>query len=357
MTLYWLLLVLPAWLALTFTSSTADTQSCQRGAWLAMCMVLTLLVGLRHEVGGDWRNYSENLEWLHDLEFADAIRNSDPAFSLLGWSSQFLGGDHFVNFVCAAVFSIGLHSFCRAQPQPWLALAIAIPYLVIVVAMGYTRQGVAIGLAMAGIVALHEGHLSRFLMWLVAAALFHKSAVILIALAFFSGSKDRWLALVGAAAVGALAFVLLLLESLQFWFQWYIRDQMDSSGAAIRVSMNAMSGIIFLLMRQRFNLAPAEGQFWTSMSIFALLFALLLSVSPSSTAVDRVALYWIPLQLFVLGRLPTALSRSQRSIRIYTGAVLIYCVAVQFVWLFFATHSYAWLPYRFYPVEWLKSVL
>ena len=37
------------------------------------------------------------------------------------------------------------------------------------------------------------------------------------------------------------------------------------------------------------------------------MFVVLLVVSPSSTAVDGVALYWIPLQLFVMSRLPNAL--------------------------------------------------
>lgn len=354
---YWLLLLVPAWYALAVASPGAPRQSGHRGAWLAMGATLVLIVGLRYEVGGDWFNYKENLTRLYELEFSDALRTGDPAFSLLGWWSQQMGGDQFVNVICASAFSIGLLSFCRAQPQPWLTLAIAIPYLVIVVAMGYTRQGVAIGLVMAGIVALQRGHLSRFLMWIVVAALFHKSAVILIGFALFSRSQIGWMTLLGGACVGALAFVVLLQESLDVWFRGYLVDQMESSGAAIRVGMNALPAAVFLLLRRRFNLPPAQRRFWTWMAVSALLFLPLLAVSPSSTAVDRIALYWIPIQLFVLGRLPIALSSKQQSIRIYTGAVLMYCAAVQFAWLFFATHSYAWLPYRFYPLEWLRGVL
>ncbi len=89
------------------------------------------------------------------------------------------------------------------------------------------------------------------------------------------------------------------------------------------------------------------------MSLGALAFIVLLAVSPSSTAVDRVALYWIPLQLFVWSRLPQAMGQRAGTQRQWLAVVLAYAFAVQFVWLFYADHSHAWLPYQFYPWEWL----
>ena len=50
----------------------------------------------------------------------------------------------------------------------------------------------------------------------------------------------------------------------------------------------------------------------------------LLLISPSSTAVDRVALYLIPLQLFVWSRVPISLGREASSKRQWFFIVLIY---------------------------------
>lgn len=47
--------------------------------------------------------------------------------------------------------------FARSQPDPWLAVLVAVPYLVIVVAMGYSRQAVAIGILLAGLGRLERG--------------------------------------------------------------------------------------------------------------------------------------------------------------------------------------------------------
>ena len=90
-------------------------------------------------------------------------------------------------------------------------------------------------------------------------------------------------------------------------------------------------------------------------------------VIPSSTAVDRVALYLQPLQLMVFANLPEALGRrrcAKNGTAIRSGnltnsgwvlLVLAYYGAVEFVWLNFASHAPAWLPYRFYPLVWIFS--
>ena len=105
---------------------------------LALGVFLTLLIGLRDQVGGDWLNYFPYLERSLGLPFAEVFFENEPGFGLLNWIGANWGGSVFlVNTVCGLIFSIGLLLFCRAQPRPWLALCLAFPYLVTVVAMGY----------------------------------------------------------------------------------------------------------------------------------------------------------------------------------------------------------------------------
>jgi hypothetical protein len=116
--------------------------------------------------------------------------------------------------------------------------------------------------------------------------------------------------------------------------------------------MNATPAALFLLLRKRFHLPPQQLKFWTWLSWGALIFVILLKVSPSSTAVDRVALYFIPLQLFVWSRIPDVLGRPGRGNPLWVLAVVVSSAAVLFVWLFFGAFSYYWLPYQFYPWVW-----
>jgi hypothetical protein len=322
------------------------------------------MIGLRHEVGGDWTTYVEHVEFAQDLSWHSALNLdgslgslADPAYWILVKIATIWGDVYFVNFVCALIFTWGLAAFCLGQPNPWLAMCIAIPYLVIVVAMGYTRQGVAIGLAMLGIQQLMSGNQRNFFLAIVVAACFHKSAVILIPLAIFSASRHRWITLVGALAIGAIAFTLLLSEALEILFRNYVQAEYQSSGALIRVAMNALPAALFLILYRRFQERIEVKKFWLWMCWGALIFLPILALSPSSTAVDRIALYWIPVQIFVLSRLPYALQASPQTVNFTRNLVLFYSTTVLLVWIFLGVHSYAWLPYRFLPFESLIDLL
>jgi hypothetical protein len=355
-TLYWLLLLVP-WLAAIGWPHAASASLGNRSWGLSFqlyFLLLLLLVGWRHQVGGDWVNYLPTIDVSLQQSFADSIvQSGDSAYNALTWLSAHAGaGIYGVNLVCAMVFAFGLMVFCQNTPRPWLSLSVAVPYLVIVVAMGYTRQGVAIGLVMLGLVALEKGSIAKFVVWVVVAALFHKTALILMPMAIFARRKN-WVALAGLLLTAVLMFFLLLAENVDNLVAGYITDQYASSGAAIRIAMNAVPAAVFLMFRQQFNLTDAQRIFWTWMSLGGLAFIGLLAVSPSSTAVDRVALYWIPLQLYVWSRLPAAMARSHNAQLPWVVGVLMYSLTVQFVWLFYADHSHLWVPYQFYPWVWL----
>ena len=117
----------------------------------------------------------------------------------------------------------------------------------------------------------------------------------------------------------------------------------------VRVVMNALPAILFLTLRKRFKLALQQERFWTLMSYGGILLVFLLYISPSSTAVDRVALYWIPLQLFILSRLPDALGGNNNA-NFWVYLIVVYSGLVHYVWLFYASFSYLWIPYQFYPL-------
>ena len=356
---YWLLFLVPAYLAMSRLRPIPQTLLTAKRerwpyAWRILFVMLVLMIGLRYEVGGDWVTYLEMLDSYTDSTSMNEFGFQDPAFVLFNWLAVQTGlGIYLLNLLSAIFFSWGLLVFCRTQPRPWLALAVAVPYLITVVAMGYTRQGVAIGIAMIAMTALGEGSALRFMLWIALAATFHKSAVILVPLAVLAKTQRRIFTLLWVGVAGFTLFALMVQEAMSFLMGGYIEDEMQSSGAAIRIAMNAVPAVLFLILRKRFQLTPEQRSFWTWMSWSALLLVVALKFSPSSTAVDRVALYWIPLQLFVLSRIPNALGRRDGRNAVWVYAVIGYSAAVHFVWLFYADTAFAWLPYQFYPWVWL----
>lgn len=317
-------------------------------------IVLVLMIGLRHEVGGDWGSYEAYVADQVGVPFTQfGQQGTDIAYSLLNWLGANWGGDvYLVNVLCAVFFGWGLLSFCRIQPRPWLALLVAVPYLVTVVAMGYSRQGVAIGFAMLGLVALHHQRMWAFFAWVTVAALFHKTAVLLIPLALFSGGKRRLIKVLGVAVIAPLAYGLLLQDSVENLTKNYIEAEYSSAGAWIRVLMNALPAALYLIYRRHFHLPAHQHQFWTWMAMGALVsIGLLIVFRESTTAVDRMALYWNPIQIFVWSRLPDALGVRGRRNLLWLILIVAYSAAVLLTWLIYAVHAEHWLPYQFYPFE------
>jgi len=222
--------------------------------------------------------------------------------------------------------------------------------MVVVVAMGYSRQGVALGLAMLGITKLAKGNIYRFILAITIAATFHKSALLLIPVAVLATPRGRVVTGIWVGITGLLLYWTLLADSVDSLVASYITAGYQSEGAVIRIAMNALPAALLILFRKQFEWTNVERNLWTTMAGLAILTTGVLVISPSSTAVDRVALYLIPLQLYVFARVPDLVGREGER-RLWVVLSVSYYALVLFVWLNFATHSAYWLPYRFYPFE------
>jgi hypothetical protein len=311
-------------------------------------VVMTLLIGLRYKVGGDWASYEFMYYRAGPLAFSDALSIGDPAYQAVNWIAyQFDGEVWLVNSTCAIFFVWGLFRLCRTQPLPWLAALVAVPYAVIVIAMGYTRQAVALGLIMAGIADfLRGGSVLRYAVFASAAALFHKTAVVAFPVVALATERNRLVNMLIVLAGGIFLYDLFLGDAMDNFVENYIRAAYSAQGAAIRIAMNMFAAGVLWLARGRLEMQKLEWKVWRNFSFASAASLVFLIVSPSSAAVDRISLYIIPLQIAVLGRVPLIF----KSRLFGTVIVTLYCFSVEFVWLNFGQFAGAWVPYRFFPL-------
>ena len=59
--------------------------SARSAAWWLAGLLLTLAIGLRHQVGGDWFAYIGYLERASSLTFQQILLQGDPGYYLLNW--------------------------------------------------------------------------------------------------------------------------------------------------------------------------------------------------------------------------------------------------------------------------------
>jgi hypothetical protein len=361
--IYWLLFVYFAAGALTSPLNSAfapvphtglapDEQAGRRRSEFRLFLVIGTLfmicmVGLRYKVGADWRTYELIFANTAGYDFFSVLRHGDPAYEALNWLVCQAGGRVWaVNSICAVIFGWGLFRLCSVQPLPWLALAIAVPYMIIVVAMGYTRQAVALGVLMAGLANQVSGKsILNFAVYTAIAATFHATAVIMFPLVAISGKGDRVANFLTAVAVALLLYNLFLTDRVDAFISSYLESEYSSQGAFIRVSMNMVAAVAFWAFGKRLRFSEHERKIWRNFSWAALVMLALLYLLSSTTAVDRISLYIMPLQIVVLTRVAAV---AQNRIAA-TGAILAYLFTVQYVWLNYALHAKFWVPYHLYP--------
>lgn len=337
---YWFLYAIPAIPALLLG---ARRRGFFTPLWIAIGFVFALAIGYRYQVGGDWFNYLAHYHFAKGRVLSD-LSISDPGYALLNWvMAWFQVGIYGVNTVCGAIFVFGLFSYCRQLPAPWLGFAVAVPYLIVVVAMGYTRQSVALGFFFLALASIERGQFFRYLIWIAFGAMFHKSAVLLVPLAtFFHGNGWFW----RVVTVGALAFGLwdlLLSEHQDRLWEEYVNEQMESQGAKIRVFMNLVPSLLLLFFANAWRRFFPSYEIWFWLAVASLISILLVGVA--TTAVDRLSLYFTPLQVAVFGRLPI-LARPHLSPEVVHLGVVAGYGAVLFVWLNYSSHARYWLPYE-----------
>jgi hypothetical protein len=340
---YWIMLFLPAWALLT------PKKLPSRQQWVGFLLVgavFVFLMGYRDNVGGDWNQYQTGFDFVSRESFSDAINYGDPGYYALNWLVGQVGGSIFVvNSICALILVAGTIYFCRRLPSPWVGILVAVPYLLIVVGMGYTRQAVALGFAMFGYVAMAEGRILAFVFWIAVGALFHKTALILIPIGALSATQQYVWTIVWISITGGLLYSGLLEGHAGVMWVNYVEAEMESDGALVRVAMNVVPAAIYLFFRNRLTQDPHERRLWTWIALAALI--CLPALSFPSTAVDRLALYLIPVQMYVFGHLPR-LANDRKNRTLLIMGIVVYYALVQWTWLNLATHASGWVPYKNY---------
>jgi len=325
----------------------------RRSAILSIVAVaLVVLIGLRYRVGGDWSNYVDIYRRLAPQELGPALLGSrqEPGYTFVNWLAARLGaGIWLVNLLCAVPFTYGLVRLCRQQPNPWLALLIATPFLIIVVGMGFTRQAAALGCLMVGLSKIIERRSPvQFVLWTLAGALFHQTVLVFIPVMFVTGVKNRMISYLLVLVSAAIGYWAVLPSALDQYAPGYLHEQYNAAGATVRVLMDVVPACIVLVSRNRFFWSVEEKAVWRTYAVLCLVAGAALPFIHSSVVVDRLAIYLIPMQIFVYSRIGYCFGLIRRGWLMWTAAVVIYSAAVLFVWLNYAVNAGSWLPYQNY---------
>lgn len=337
MTFYFLMFLIPVVLSLF---PYRDTKA----LLFPVMLFFIFAVGLRDHVGMDWNNYLAINFRNAQLSFADAIRSSEPGYVLIDWLSAQLGwGVHGTNLVVALVFFIGLFSYAKTTANPFLAIAVAVPYLVIVVSMSAARQSIAIGVLFYLYAHWTKFGTVRKVFFIGLASLFHFSALLMLVFIALELRVETYKKVLVSLGLIAVAPFIYSADSISTYSDIYIGEgSIVSPGAVVHLALIAVPAIIYMLYRQQWDIK--FGRLHLNY-LFALTTIGALALLPfASTAVDRMSLYFYAVPIMIYANLPSFYREESRNLM--TSAIVAVHFFQLWVWLALANNSEAYIPYQ-----------
>ena len=107
---------------------------------------------------------------------------------------------------------------------------------------------------MLGLVALGKKGTGWFVFWVLLAATFHKTAVLLLPLAALAAAQNRFVAMAWGVGSLALGYWLFLEDSVENLYDNYVEAEYQSSGAMIRLAMNLVPAVMLVRLAQEIHI-------------------------------------------------------------------------------------------------------
>lgn len=322
--------------------------------FLLFFLFLFVFIGLRFKVGGDWDNYLVLYENFKYLNFKEALFFFEPGYSLFNILGNFLQirDIWFVNLCSSALVCIFLFITFIKLEKYWLCLLIYYPYHILAVSLGYTRQSIAVAILLYAFLKLLQNNKIKFLVFLLIAVCFHKTAIIFILfypLLFIKGKK---VLIILYEIFSLILITLILYISSLNESTVYTSEELNSSGVFLRLSLHIIPVISYFLLRNKvFKLDKS----YLFLDYFVLLIFYCFCLSfLFSTLADRFNLYLIFFDIYVLVAFYHNLLIINRKILIFI--LTLFFTSFIYIWMLNSVLvAIAWLPYQNYLIDYLLT--
>lgn len=313
----------------------------------ALLITLFVFSAFRFEVGCDWGGYWDHYEGQRHSTMAEALTRSEPLWWAIIEIIHKLNLSYpWLNVASAGIFFSGVHALARRQPDPIGFLILLFPVLIINMPMSGIRQGAAIGIMCFAFAAFLDKALLRFVALTLLASTLHASAAVFLLLSPLVGGGYTYkrLALAALLAIPG-SFLLLSGSAAEQAIATYVDSGVDAAGAAFRVALLILTGLLFVLcLRRKWEKHFPDDYKLVSMSAGIMIASIV--VLPASTVIaDRIAYYMIPVQTVIFARIPYLPIENSRTLYIaapYAGLAFFFLVWTSISWHF----EVCYLPYR-----------
>lgn len=256
-------------------------------------IVLIFVAGFRYRVGADYMNYALGYEQVK-VTFWDSLKTFDePGYKFLTIIGSWFYDDYASMFFTIALFTIGLNIRTISKYSDDFYFAILL-YILIGAwhgSFGAMRQYAASAILFAGHHYIYEKKFWHFLLTVVFAFLFHRTAIVFVVVYFIA--KDYisiksvfWMIIIGITAALSLDKVFEIMSYFKGTDQTEYA-YMTTDVNPLRILMAFLPLLLIFLISKKDRNKP-EVAFYINMLIINAIFML---VTSSSAYLARIGIY------------------------------------------------------------------
>lgn len=341
---YWFSFIIPSLFSIFVVSKVP--KSTNLIIVIFFLVIISIISGLRYEVGGDWHVYLKDYNQMIDKEIMNVLYSFNFGFNYLLVLSNYLDiGINGLNLIVSIFFVISLFCYIKDNNDIYLSLVIASPYLITFVLMGYTKQIIAISFLMIAIHSIKKQQFIKFTILILLGSTFHFWILFFLPFIIYFNFVQKNLVLFGFIAL--IFFIIILLLSftgINIIFENYANYPVKSSGAFFRILMNFFSALAFLLFYKKFINDSKQFNFLILFSLYSFIFFIAFLFTGFSTMFDRISLYLIPMQITIFSNLPYFFNNFYETLFLKISIILFYGLFL-FIMLNYGVNADQWLPY------------
>ena len=313
-----------------------------------LIIVLILFVGFRYSVGGDWGTYNGLYEKFRFYDYISAIKTNEIFWVVLNvFAIQFNLGVAGVNFIIAIIFFSSLYVFNKKITNSFYIYMLAFPYFIIIVAMGYSRQCLALSFLMLSLSVTGSYREIKVVLLLLSGIFFHNSLIFISFLPFLYRPLINFSKIIVLTLLIFLFLYLILTSKIafQYYFSYFLNQNVESSGAIFRVIFNSFPSLLFLYFIKIFY-KDNNFYIWLCLCLMNLSFliCLIFNLLPSGM-IDRYLVYTSLIQLLVYIKIFDLYKGYIKDLIVTCTSLFFFIFMVS--WFYFGNASNQWIPYKF----------
>lgn len=223
----------------------------KKSVFLILCLMqMTLIVGLRYNVGADFKSYRQIFDLIGNGAYN--FTNVEIGYKYLCRIIYLIGGSYYtLNIVIAFLsFLFIILTIKKISIDYFCSIYLYITLFFFYHAMNQTRQQLAIAIAVYAVTFLCENKMKQFVVLIIVGSLFHTSILLYLILAILKNIKITKKIMFGYSV---LAVILLfsfniLIKILQYTKYGFYLSTSYNSTATDSTIINTLIRVVFLML-------------------------------------------------------------------------------------------------------------